>query len=185
MRGEQLQPTSFVRRIIVVGLILSVPGCFATRAHGSSASVAHVASPVVATAIPPSAFGGSSGCSNCGDTPLQDEKVSRAIERRIADLKTRGGICANVGSVLENSYRSGQITLRPYMWRVGSLLASGEARPNGDMIIAREIDSLNVGRRSVDDLIASMEHEAAHIAFKIDNDVTSDRADAYVRACKA
>ncbi|MEW5914828.1 MAG: hypothetical protein AB1762_00415 [Gemmatimonadota bacterium] len=116
--------------------------------------------------------------------PLQDEKVSRGIERRIADLKIRGGVCAMMAGVLENSYRAGQITLRPYMWRVGSLLASGEARPNGEMIIAREIDSLNVGARTLDDLLNSIEHEAAHIAFKIDNDLTADRAEAYVRACR-
>ena len=53
------------------------------------------------------------------------------------------------------------------MWRVGTNLVSGEATANGDMMLAREIDSLNVGVRTVDDMLWTMEHEAAHIAFNI------------------
>ena len=53
------------------------------------------------------------------------------------------------------------------MWRVGQHLASGEAKPNGDMTLAREIDSLNVGIRTVDDVMRSIEHEAVHIAFAL------------------
>jgi hypothetical protein len=52
------------------------------------------------------------------------------------------------------------------------------------MILAREIDALNVGVRTVDDVVRTMEHEAAHIAFRVDNDLASDRADSYVRACR-
>jgi hypothetical protein len=110
--------------------------------------------------------------------------VTVAIEKRLADLKTRGGYCSSIGAVLESSYRSGQITIRPFMWRVGALLASGDGWPNGDMILAREIDPLNVGVRTVDDLLWTMEHEAAHIAFRIENTPNEDRADEYVRACR-
>jgi hypothetical protein len=35
------------------------------------------------------------------------------------------------------------------------------------MVIARDIDSLNVGVRGLDDVIRSAEHEAAHIALQI------------------
>lgn len=50
----------------------------------------------------------------------------------------------------------------------------------------REIDALNVGVRTMDDLLWSMEHEAAHIAFKIDTQIglAEDRANDYVGACK-
>jgi len=124
-------------------------------------------------------------CLTCATVPV-DSAVTRAIEKRVADLKTRGGHCSDYATVLEQSYRSGRITIRPYMWRVRSQLASGEAKPNGDMVLAREIDSLNVGVRTIDDLLWSMEHEAVHIAFRIDTQggITEDRADDYVRACK-
>jgi hypothetical protein len=69
--------------------------------------------------------------------------------------------------VIEQSFRQGKIRMRPFMWRVGAQLASGEARPTGEMVLAREIDSLNVGARTLDDVVASVEHEAAHIAFDI------------------
>lgn len=118
-----------------------------------------------------------------GTLPL-DWDLTLAIEKRLAELKARGGYCSSYAAALESSYRSGQITLRPFMWRVGSQLASGEARPNGEMILAREIDALNVGVRTVDDVLWTMEHEAAHIAFKIENTPIEDRADEYVRACK-
>jgi hypothetical protein len=114
-------------------------------------------------------------------------EVTRAIESRIAELKQRGGVCSQYGAVIEDSYRNGRITIRPYMWRVGDRLASGEARPNGEMTLAREIDSLNVGLRTVDDLLWSMEHEAVHIAFNVVTGVSTveDRANPYVRACRA
>jgi hypothetical protein len=89
--------------------------------------------------------------------------------------------------VLESSYRSGQITLRPYMWRTGSHLTSGEGKPNGDMMLAREIDSLNVGVRTVDDVLWTMEHEAAHIAFDLasGDQANEEKTDQTVRACQS
>ncbi len=125
-------------------------------------------------------------CDDCGAIPIPTE-ITRAVEARIADLKTRGGDCSRYGSVLESSYRSGQITLRPFMWRTGAHLTSGEAKPNGDMMLAREIDSLNVGVRTVDDVIWTMEHEAAHIAFDLasGNEANEEKTDQTVRACKS
>ena len=114
------------------------------------------------------------------------DDVSRAVESRIRDLKSRGGVCSSYGEVLERSYRSGRITIRPFMWRVGETLVSGEAKPNGEMTLAREIDPLNVGVRTVDDVVRTMEHEAAHIAFGVTNgvDVRTDHANDYVSACR-
>ncbi|HJU75182.1 MAG TPA: hypothetical protein VJ717_15680 [Gemmatimonadaceae bacterium] len=126
---------------------------------------------------------GEGPCPACNGSAL-DSQMTRAIEKRIEDLKARGGLCSAYGAVLETSYRSGQIIVRPFMWRVGSQLTSGEAKPNGEMILAREIDPLNVGVRTLDDLLWTMEHEAVHIAFRVENDLTTDRADTYVRACR-
>jgi hypothetical protein len=125
-------------------------------------------------------------CTECEAIPMPAE-ITRAVEGRIVDLKARGGDCSRYGAVLESSYRSGQITLRPFMWRVGTHLASGEAKPNGDMMLAREIDSLNVGLRTVNDVLWTMEHEAAHIAFELPsgNEASEDKANQTVRACKA
>jgi len=119
-------------------------------------------------------------------TALTDAE-GRALEQRIADLKARGAPCATYAAVLERSYRAGQISLRPYMWRVGAQLASGEARPDGVIVLAREIDPLNVGRRTLEELMWTMEHEAAHIAFNLDSAFDrgpGDRADAVVRGCR-
>ena len=123
-------------------------------------------------------------CASC-TSPVNAE-LAVAIERRVADLTALGGQCAVLGGVLERSYRSGQITVRPYMWRVGGQLASGEGRPDGTMVLAREIDSLNVGVRTLDDVVWTLEHEAAHIAFSIRNgdDANGDLANARVRACR-
>ena len=125
-------------------------------------------------------------CNDCSVMPIPGE-INRAVEARIADLKARGGDCSRYGAVLETSYRSGQITLRPYMWRTGSHLTSGEAKPNGDMMLAREVDSLNVGVRTVDDVIWTMEHEAAHIAFDLasGNESSEEKTNQTVRACKS
>lgn len=125
-------------------------------------------------------------CDSCARIPLGTD-VARAVERRIETLKARGGYCSSYAAVMETSYRSGRITLRPYMWRVGAQLASGEARSNGDMILARDIDPLNIGVRTVDDVLWTLEHEAAHIAFRISNgvDAETDRANEYVRACRS
>ena len=126
-------------------------------------------------------------CGNCNSVVPMPSELTRAIESRITELKQRGGVCSQYGAVLEDSYRNGRITIRPYMWRVGDRLASGEARPNGEMTLAREIDSLNVGLRTVDDLLWSMEHEAVHIALNVVTGVSTveDRANPYVRACRA
>lgn len=113
--------------------------------------------------------------------------IARAIESRVESLEQRGGACAVYGSVLEKSYREGRITLRPYMWRVEGRLVSGQATPDGDMVLARHIDPLNIGVRTVDDVLWSVEHESAHIAFRIANGdwEGQDPADRYVRECRA
>lgn len=125
-------------------------------------------------------------CAECGAIPMPVD-VTRAVESRIAVLKARGGDCSRYAAVLEQSYRSGRITIRPYMWRVGRSLASGEGRPNGEMTLAREIDSLNVGVRTVDDVVFSMEHEAVHITFDLASgiDASEEKANQIVRGCKA
>jgi hypothetical protein len=125
-------------------------------------------------------------CTDCEAIPIPSE-INHAVEARIANLKARGGDCSRYATVLESSYRSGQITLRPYMWRTGSHLTSGEGKPNGDMMLAREIDSLNVGVRTVDDVLRTMEHEAAHIAFDLasGNEANEEKTDQTVRACQS
>jgi hypothetical protein len=125
-------------------------------------------------------------CASCDPRALAPE-VTHAIEQRIADLNARGAECSNLSAVLESSYRGRRITIRPFMWRVGTHLVSGEATANGDMLLAREIDSLNVGVRTVDDMLWTMEHEAAHIAFNISSgdEMNEARVNAFVRECKA
>lgn len=159
------------RRLTWILALACAAGC---ASAGSLDPVVDVAHPAPRVVVPGTTY---------GTVPL-DWVLMLAIETRLSDLKARGGYCSSYAAALESSYRSGQITLRPYMWRVGSQLAAGEARPNGEMILAREIDPLNVGVRTIDDLLWTMEHEAAHIAFKIENTPTEDRADEYVRACK-
>ena len=124
-------------------------------------------------------------CMNCTAMAMPSD-VTHAIEHRIADLESRGGDCSRYGKVLETSFRTGRITIRPFMWRVGQHLASGEAKPNGDMMLAREIDSLNVGVRTVDDVMWSIEHEAVHIAFALPSgfEASEEKANATVRACR-
>lgn len=128
-------------------------------------------------------------------SPLAEDGGSRSLDdvlrvlstERVADLKSRGGDCAEVGSILETSVRSGRVSVRPYMWRVGGRLVSGEAQPDGSIVVARHIDPLNVGIRTVDDMVWTLEHEAAHVAFRISNgtDALSDRANELVRACRS
>lgn len=124
-------------------------------------------------------------CEDCNAVPMPRD-LARAVETRLADLEARGGVCAQYGTVLERSYRSGRITVRPFMWRVGTNLASGEAKPSGEITLALEIDPLNVGVRSVDDVVRSMEHEAAHIAFDLRAGLEGgeDEANRHVRACR-
>jgi hypothetical protein len=133
---------------------------------------------------PSSGDGATTDCAAC-EGELLTAEVAQAIERRIDALKLRGGDCALVGSALDRSYKEGRIRIRPYMWRVGEHLTSGEARPNGDIALAREIDSLNVGRRTLGEMLETMEHEAAHIAFAITaTNGGEGRAESYVRACR-
>jgi hypothetical protein len=108
-----------------------------------------------------------------------------AVEARVADLKARGGECKEYGSALESALASGRITLRPFMWRVDGNLASAQGESSGEMTIARDIDSLNVGVRKWDDVLRSAEHEAAHIALRIPSGdaIHEARVDASVRSC--
>lgn len=167
------------RRLALLGAVLLVAaGCAAPR-------------PVATRPDPgPSASGPvsaprDSACATC-HSPAVGTELARAIERRLVELRERGGACARYAAVLEASYRTGRITLRPYMWRVGAHLASGEARPDGRMVLAREIDSLNVGVRTIEDVLWTLEHEAAHIAFNISNgtDARTDGANTHVRDCR-
>ena len=119
----------------------------------------HQAAP--ATAAPPAAF-----CLGCVPAPDGDE-ILHAVAMRVADLKARGGVCQAYGTVLEGSLATQRIVVRPFMWRVGTNLASAQALSTGEIDVAREVDSLNVGVRSLDDVVHSVEHEAAHIAFAI------------------
>lgn len=123
-------------------------------------------------------------CAHCNALSMAPE-VTRAIEQRITDLVSRGPECSAYGEVLERSYRDQRIVIRPFMWRVGPHLVSGEATRDGAMVLAKDIDSLNVGVRTVDDLLRSMEHEAVHIAFNISSgDETNEaRVDTFVRTC--
>jgi predicted unusual protein kinase regulating ubiquinone biosynthesis (AarF/ABC1/UbiB family) len=105
-------------------------------------------------------------CDSCGPVAMRPE-IAKAIEARVADLKGRGGACQAYGEVLEKSYAAGQIKLRPFMWRVHGSLASGSATEHGEISTAIEIDSLNPGVRTLHDVVRSIEHEAAHVAFQL------------------
>ena len=120
-------------------------------------------------------------------TPVDQAEMAAAIELRVADLKARGGECEVYGALLESALANGQITIRPYMWRVEGNLASAEGESNGEMAIARDIDSLNVGVRKLEDVLRSAEHEAAHMALRIPSGdaVREARVDASVRSCRS
>jgi hypothetical protein len=135
--------------------------------------------------MPPSLSSPVVACERCRPDAMAPE-VTRAIEQRIADLASRGQSCAVYGEVLERSYRERRISIRPYMWSVGPNLVSGEANTNGDMLLAREIDSLNVGVRTLADLMRTMEHEAVHIAFDISSRDESNeaRVNAVMQECR-
>jgi hypothetical protein len=124
-------------------------------------------------------------CSDCDSIPMPRE-IARAIEARIADLAARGGDCGTYGAVLEQTYRSGRITVRPYMWRVGAHLTSGEAHPDGEIAFAQEIDSLNIGVRTISEMTWSAEHEAVHLAFHIPSHTAEDetQVNGHVLACR-
>lgn len=105
------------------------------------------------------------GCdSTCAPVAMRPE-VARAIEARVTALRARGGVCATYADALERSLADGRITLRPYMWRTNGALTSGTADGSGAMTLAVDIDSLNVGVRTIAELVRSIEHEAAHLAF--------------------
>ncbi|HVZ48407.1 MAG TPA: AarF/UbiB family protein [Gemmatimonadaceae bacterium] len=126
------------------------------------------------------------GCDACAPAALAPE-VSAAIERRVAALDARGGDCRAYGTVLAHALADGKISVKPFMWRVGANLAAGTAHPEGDMTVAMNIDSLNVGLRTLDDVIESVEHEAAHLAFQdLPRDPTGEAAvERKVRACRS
>jgi hypothetical protein len=141
-------------------LLIGITLAFVTACSSAvrTASAPHAGTAVIAPSV--------RDCGGCEPMPITDE-LSLAIGERIEALARRGGDCARYGAVIERSFRQGQIRMRPFMWRVGTQLASGEAKPTGEMILAREVDSLNVGVRTLDDVVASVEHEAVHIAFGI------------------
>ena len=114
-----------------------------------------------------------------------DEVLAERSTQRVAELKSRGGECATYGTVLETSLHDGRVTVRPFMWRVRGKLVSGEARSDGDIIVARHIDPLKLGARSVDDMVRTLEHEAAHVAFRVPNSPVMDLASTIVEACRA
>ena len=177
--------------LLLTSSILSMVGCVSPRgtvasSGGPPPSIAHSADRL---GFDRSAHH-EARCSGCGASNDRSElppEIARVVETRIVDLEMRGGECARYGAVLERSYRGGRIAIRPFMWRVGTHLTSGEATPNGDMTLAREIDSLNVGVRTVDDVLWTMEHEAAHIAFDFvsGNDAREEQTNQAVSACRA
>ena len=116
---------------------------------------------------------------------LDESLVVRSSER-VAALKSKGGECATYGSVLETTLLAGRVSVRDYMWRVDGKLVSGEARTDGAIVVARHIDPLNIGVRTVDDILWTLEHEAAHVAFRISNgrDAIDDQANEVVRSCR-
>jgi len=123
-------------------------------------------------------------CIECATAPSEPE-VLRAVATRVADLKARGGACSAYGAVLEESLATRRIVVRPFMWRVGPYLASAQALASGEIDVAREVDVLNLGRRTLDDVVHSLEHEAAHIALALPSGAafTEGLVDARVSEC--
>lgn len=187
------------RVALVVAAVVSPLGCVRSMrsAHARSdaspnvnrdtrTAAAQPSNPSRADALP-APLPARSTCDGCTPSALTPTEIA-VLERRIAELRERGEPCATYAQVMERSVRDGQISMRPYMWRVGAQLASGQASPDGAMIFAREIDSLNIGRRPFDEVVWTIEHEAAHIAFNLDSPLDrapGDRADAYVKACRS
>lgn len=124
-------------------------------------------------------------CDSCERAPLTPE-VADAIAQRVAVLRQRGGDCGTYGAVLERAFAERRITLRPFMWRVGQNLASGMTAPEGEMTVALDIDALNVGARTLAEVVESAEHEAAHLAFQwLPRDAAGEaEVDRRVRACR-
>jgi hypothetical protein len=136
----------------------------------------------VLAAVPQSA----AFCLGCAVAP-EGDAIVRAVWMRVADLKARGGVCEAYGTVLEGSLAAKRIVVRPFMWRIGSNLASAQALSTGEIDVAREVDPLNIGVRSLDDVVHSVEHEAAHIAFAIPSGLawTESLVDERVGECRA
>lgn len=147
-------------------------GCAVSRAPSST--VTGPDAPVSAEAVADSA------------TQIVDQILTVRSARRVAELKSRGGECAAYGSVLETSLLGGRVSVRPFMWRVGDKLVSGEGRSDGKIVVARHIDRLNVGIRTVEDMVRTLEHEAAHVAFRLQNSRNPgiDQANDIVNACQ-
>lgn len=120
------------------------------------------------------------------ETAAEAAAFAAAVGARVADLKSRGGECEEYGALLERALAGGHITLRPYMWRVEGNLASARGESTGELTIARDIDSLNVGVRTLEDVLRSAEHEAAHMAFRIPSGDQAREAqvDARVEGCR-
>ena len=142
--------------------------------------------PAVVETVPKADSVAPARCWTCTTIPMEDD-LERAVTARIGALRDRGGACETYGLVLDASLRSGRISIRPTMWRHEGRLVAGEAAPNGDMNLAREIDSLNVGRRGIDEIIWTMEHEAVHIAFGIPSTTERDESvvNSRVRSCRS
>jgi hypothetical protein len=166
-------------RILLAGALAVATGCARPRATeiAPRAMPAAEASGAATRAHP--------SCVECSAPPTSE--LAAAIAARVADLKARGGTCEQYGIVLEDALISGQIAVRPYMWRVQGNLASAEGESSGEMTIARDIDSLNVGVRGLDDVLRSAEHEAAHIALRIPSGdpEREARVEARVTECRA
>ena len=176
-------------RTLLIAFVFALTGLVACAGPTSHSMTSPLAPAVLTTTFRGTVevpLRGDSPCDDCDAVPMAPE-LARAIETRIADLRSRGGACAEYGAVLDRSYRSGRITIRPFMWRVGTHLASAEGKPNGDMTLALEIDPLNVGVRTTDDVVRSVEHEAAHITFDLRDGLEGgeDEANRHVRACRS
>jgi hypothetical protein len=178
----------WARRSLIAATLCSAVACTPRRA----AEVAPQLAPAIAAlpAVPaiPAPIAGLPAGAPVTATPQSAiaPELAAAIEARVAELKARGGVCEEYGAVLESALASGRITLRPYMWRVEGNLASAQGESTGEMTIARDIDSLNVGVRRLDDVLRSAEHEAAHIALRIasGDPVRESRVDERVNACR-
>ena len=144
-------------------------------------AVARTASPTVVDPVAPTPDGLPVADSTAA---LVDQVLAMRSTQRVAELKSRGGECAAYGSVLEAYLLDGRVTVRPFMWRVGGRLVSGEARSGGEIVVARHVDSLNIGVRTVDDMVRTLEHEATHVAFRVPNGPDRDVANDIVQACR-
>lgn len=194
MRRDPSRPAAPRTLSLLAGVMALVSGCATPASLHRAPPTPLPSAPALPAPVAAIPFAGADArgveggdCIGCRRMQLSPQEEQH-VESRIAALKLRGAPCATYAEVLERSLRNGRITLRPYMWRVGHQLVSGEAYPDGAIFLAREIDPLNVGLRSFDDVVWTMEHEAAHIALKLDapfDRAPGDRADAVVRECRS